>query len=89
MILRREVASRGRLLFERVVGGHRDLVADAIRVYVDYEPPLRKLGAAAQERARSQPVLLHQPHLRLGQRDISPIARQLHKCDRTLANRAS
>lgn len=54
VILRREVAARGLLLFERGAGAHRNFVADAIRVYVDYEPQLRQLGAAVRERAKRE-----------------------------------
>lgn len=51
VLLRREVAEKGRVLFERTPGRARQLVVDAIRDYVDLEPYLRKIGAAIRARA--------------------------------------
>jgi predicted nucleotidyltransferase len=51
VILRREVARTGRLLFERRAGAFRAFVVDAIRAYVDLEPQLRLIGEAIRARA--------------------------------------
>jgi hypothetical protein len=52
VILRREVAEKGRPLFERTPGAARQFVVDAVKAYVDLEPQLRKIGAAIRDRAR-------------------------------------
>jgi predicted nucleotidyltransferase len=51
VILRREVAAKGRVLFERRPGAARQFVVDAIRDYVDLEPYLSRIGAAIRARA--------------------------------------
>lgn len=51
VILRREVAAKGRVLFERRPGVARQFVVDAIRDYVDLAPYLSKIGAAIRARA--------------------------------------
>jgi predicted nucleotidyltransferase len=51
VILRREVAAKGRVLFERRPGAFRQLVVDAVRAYVDLEPQLRTIGTAIRTRA--------------------------------------
>jgi predicted nucleotidyltransferase len=51
VLLRREVAAKGRVLFERRPGSARQLVVDAIRDYVDLEPYLSRIGAAIRARA--------------------------------------
>lgn len=51
VILRREVAAKGRVLYERRPGAARQFVVDAIRDYVDLEPYLSKIGAAIRSRA--------------------------------------
>lgn len=51
VILRREVAGKGRALFERRAGAFRQLVVDAVGAYVDLEPSLRSIGSAIRERA--------------------------------------
>lgn len=52
VLLRREVAEKGRPLFERTPGAARQFVVDAVRAYVDLEPQLAKIGAAIRARAR-------------------------------------
>ena len=54
VILRREVAEKGRPLFERSAGAARQFVVDAVRAYVDLEPQLRKIGGAIRARAREE-----------------------------------
>lgn len=54
VILRREVAAKGRSLFERRPGAFRELIVDAIRAYVDLEPQLRSIGLAIRTRAASE-----------------------------------
>lgn len=54
VILRREVAAKGRPLYERRAGAFRDLRADAIRAYVDLEPQMRMIGAAIRARALAE-----------------------------------
>jgi predicted nucleotidyltransferase len=51
VILRREVAARGRPLFERTQGAVHALRVEAVRAYVELEPQLRKIGAAIRARA--------------------------------------
>lgn len=51
VILRREVARKGRPLFERRNGAFRAFVVDAIRAYIDLEPQLRLIGAQIRTRA--------------------------------------
>ena len=51
VILRREVASKGRTLFERVPGAKQAFVVEAIGAYVDLEPQLRKIGRAVRRSA--------------------------------------
>jgi predicted nucleotidyltransferase len=51
VILRREVAARGRVLFESRPGAWTDLRVAAILAYVDLEPYLRRIGRAVRARA--------------------------------------
>ncbi|MBE7482050.1 MAG: nucleotidyltransferase domain-containing protein [Polyangiaceae bacterium] len=51
VILRREVASRGRPLFERSPSAAITFRVEAVRAYADLEPQLRKIGAAIRARA--------------------------------------
>lgn len=51
VILRREVASTGRPLFERNTGDFRQFVVDAVHAYMDLEPQLRIVGDAIRARA--------------------------------------
>lgn len=56
VLLRREVAAKGRVLFERTTGASRQLVVDAVRDYIDLEPYLAKIGAAIRARAIARGV---------------------------------
>ena len=51
VILRREVAAKGRPLFERRAGAFRELVVDAVHAYMELEPQLRLIGGAIRARA--------------------------------------
>ena len=51
VILRREVAARGRALFQRTPSAARTFRVEAMRAYADLEPQLRKIGAAIRARA--------------------------------------
>jgi predicted nucleotidyltransferase len=51
VILRRQVAEKGRTLFERTPGAARRFVVEANLAYIDLEPYLRRIGAVVRERA--------------------------------------
>lgn len=51
VILRREVAARGRPLFERSADSARCFRVEAVAAYVELEPQLRKIGEAIRARA--------------------------------------
>lgn len=51
VILRREVAARGRPLFERYANSARCFRVEAVAAYVELEPQLRKIGEAIRARA--------------------------------------
>ena len=51
VILRREVATHGRPLFERSPGAARTLRVEGVHAYMDLEPQLRLIGAAIRQRA--------------------------------------
>jgi predicted nucleotidyltransferase len=53
VILRREVANRGRPVYEAREGAWRDLRAAASLAYADLEPQLRTIGEAVRARART------------------------------------
>jgi predicted nucleotidyltransferase len=46
VVLRREVASRGRALYESRPGAWTDLCAAAVTAYADLEPTMRRIGDA-------------------------------------------
>lgn len=52
VILRREVAARGRALYESRAGAWTDLRAEAMLAYLDLEPYLRRIGASVREAAQ-------------------------------------
>ncbi len=51
VILRREVARKGRPLFERTPGAARRFVVEANLAYIDLAPHLARIGAVVRERA--------------------------------------
>lgn len=51
VILRREVATHGRALFERTPGAARTLRVEGMHAYMDLEPQLRLIGDAIRARA--------------------------------------
>ncbi len=51
VVLRREVASKGRPLYEARPGAWTDLRAAAVLAYMDLEPYLRRIGAAIRTAA--------------------------------------
>jgi len=53
VILRREVANRGRPLYEARPGAWTELRAAASLAYADLEPYLRRIGEAVRARARA------------------------------------
>jgi predicted nucleotidyltransferase len=53
VILRREVANRGRPIYEARAGAWVDLRAAAAVAYADLEPYLRRIGEAVRARARA------------------------------------
>ncbi len=57
VILRREVAARGRPLFERSPSAATTFRVEAVRAYADLQPQLKKIGAAIRARAQRDGVL--------------------------------